>query len=194
MASKPVVIIIGGPNGAGKSTTAPEIINAELGVVEFVNADVIAKGLSAFAPEHSAIQAGRIMLQRLDDLAANRANFAFETTLASRSFAPWVQSLTSTGYDFVLSFVSLPSPDLSVARVALRVSEGGHHVPEETIRRRYAAGHSNFFRLYRPLATRWRMYDNALGTRRLVASGSRDETAIVAERAIWERLKREYAG
>lgn len=194
MADNPVVIIIGGPNGAGKSTTAPDILDAELGITEFVNADVIAKGLSAFAPERSAIAAGRIMLQRLDELAAQRANFAFETTLASRSFAPWVGDLVATGYEFRLVFVSLPSADLSVARVASRVSRGGHHVPEESIRRRFVGGHSNFFKLYRPLATRWRMYDNALGTRRLVASGSRDQTAIVAERQIWERLKKEYAG
>lgn len=194
MAENPVVIIIGGPNGAGKSTIAPDILNAELGIAEFVNADVIAKGLSAFAPERSAIQAGRIMLHRLDELAAQRANFAFETTLASRSFAPWVGKLVSTGYEFRLVFVSLPDADLSVARVATRVAEGGHDVPEETIRRRFAAGHSNFFKLYRPLATSWRMYDNALRTRRLVATGSRDQTAVVHERGIWDRLKKEYSG
>ena len=194
MADNPVVIIIGGPNGAGKSTIAPDILSAELGILEFVNADVIAKGLSAFAPERSAIHAGRIMLQRLDELAAQRANFAFETTLASRSFAPWVGNLIVTGYEFRLVFVSLPAADLSVARVATRVAEGGHHVPEETIRRRFAAGHSSFFKLYRPLATSWRMYDNALGRRRLVATGSRDQTAVVHEREIWDRLKKEYSG
>ncbi|MCC6739937.1 MAG: zeta toxin family protein [Planctomycetia bacterium] len=194
MADNPVVIIIGGPNGAGKSTTAPDILDAELGITEFVNADVIARGLSAFAPERSAIAASRIMLQRLDELAAQRANFAFETTLASRSFAPWIENLVSTGYEFRLVFLSLPSADLSVARVALRVSEGGHHVPEETIRRRFAAGHSNFFRLYRPLATTWRMYDNALGTRRLVASGAKDRTSVVVLREIWDKLKKGFSG
>lgn len=194
MPTQPVVIVIAGPNGAGKSTTAPDILNAELGIVEFVNADVIAKGLTAFAPERSAIAAGRIMLQRLDELAAQRATFAFETTLASRSFAPWIAGLALTGYEFRLAFVSLPSADLSVARVALRVQGGGHHVPEDTIRRRFAAGHSNFFKLYRPLATAWKMYDNATGAKRLVASGARDQTTVIAERAIWERLKKEYAG
>jgi predicted ABC-type ATPase len=192
MSARPNVLVIAGPNGAGKSTIAPEFLRDELGIDDFVNADVIAKGLSWFAPEEVAFQAGRIMLKRLGALARRRANFAFETTLASRSFAPWIARLVAARYEFRLVFVTLPSPDLSVARVASRVAEGGHHVPEDTIRRRFATGHANFFALYRPLAAAWRMYDNARRTRRMVASGSGDQTVAVADKSIWSRLKREY--
>ncbi|MBD3562297.1 AAA family ATPase, partial [Planktothrix sp. FACHB-1355] len=133
----PNLIVIAGPNGAGKSTVAPILLQETLGVNEFVNADAIAQGLSAFAPEAVAFQAGRIMLERLQQLANQRANFAFETTLASRTFAPWIANLRQAGYVFYLLFLWLPSPEVAIARVQQRVREGGHNVPEETIRRRY---------------------------------------------------------
>lgn len=193
MATSPIVIIIGGPNGAGKSTTAPEILDTELRITEFVNADVIAKGLSAFAPEKSAIAAGRIMLDRLHELASRRENFAFETTLSSRSFAPWLQELVKDGYEFHLFFLTLPSPDLSVARVAGRVQEGGHHVPEPDVRRRFEGGLRNFFSLYRPISTTWKMYDNARRLLQLIAMGSARDTEVVADRTRWDELKRSYS-
>jgi len=133
----PHVIVIAGPNGAGKSTTAPMLLKGTLGVTEFVNADVIAQGLSAFQPESAAFHAGRVMLERLHYLAKERVDFAFETTVASRSFAPWIAKLKQSGYTFHLVFLWLPSADFAVARVAERVRMGGHDVPEETIRRRY---------------------------------------------------------
>jgi predicted ABC-type ATPase len=132
----PHVIVIAGPNGAGKSTTAPMLLKGTLGVTEFVNADVIAQGLSAFQPESAAFHAGRVMLERLHYLAKERVDFAFETTLASRSFAPWIAKLKQSGYTFHLVFLWLPSADFAVARVAERVRMGGHDVPEETIWRR----------------------------------------------------------
>jgi predicted ABC-type ATPase len=147
-AVSPDVVMLAGPNGAGKSTAAPALLRDILSVNEFVNADVIAQGLSAFEPERAAPAAGRIMLARLRELARQRESFAFETTLASRSFAPWIAGLKSEGgYKFRLVFLWLPSPEAAVARVAERVRAGGHDVPEATIRRRYAAGLKNFFTL-----------------------------------------------
>ncbi|MGO9111127.1 MAG: AAA family ATPase [Thermoguttaceae bacterium] len=152
----PAVIVLAGPNGSGKTTAAPKLLPDVLGVIEFVNADTIAQGLAAFGPELVALEAGAIMLSRLRDLAKEKRNFAFETTLAGRSLAPWLARLIDDGYEFHLVYLWLPSADLAVARVADRVRMGGHHVPEETIRRRYRAGLRNFFRLYMQLATLWR--------------------------------------
>lgn len=117
----PNLVVLAGPNGAGKSTAAPMLLRGTLGVTEFVNADVIAQGLSAFAPDRVALSAGRIMLRRLQELARQGVSFAFETTLASRSFAPWIRELAQTGYQFHLVFLWLPSADFAVQRVADRV-------------------------------------------------------------------------
>jgi predicted ABC-type ATPase len=193
MAQSPDVVIIAGPNGAGKSTTAPLLLKDTLGVMEFVNADTIAQGLSAFDPDRSAMAAGRIMLGRLDELARQRTSFAFESTLASRSFAPWIADLTQEGYRFHLLFLWLPSADMAVARVAERVRMGGHHVDEETVRRRYNRGLRNFFELYRPLAVTWRVYDNSqLPKVRLVAEGERELTRNVYIQSTWDRITQSW--
>src|SRR5689334_18509082 len=148
----PHVIVIAGPNGAGKTTSAPALLGEALQIKHFVNADTIAAGLSAFAPEKAAIQAGKAMLERMHYLANNNENFAFETTLASKTFAPWIAKLKAEkGYLFHLTFLLLDSPDLAVSRVAERVKMGGHFVPEDTIRRRFKSGLKNFFNLYKPL-------------------------------------------
>src|SRR5438445_608568 len=131
------------------------------GVTEFVNADMIASGLSAFRPESVAITAGRIMLARMRQLAAARENFAFETTLASRSFAPWLASLKESGYHVHLLFLWLRNAELAASRVAERVRLGGHDVPAYVVRRRYANGSRNFFLLYRPLTDSWEFLDNS---------------------------------
>ncbi|MEQ9367740.1 MAG: zeta toxin family protein [Coleofasciculus chthonoplastes F3-SA18-01] len=191
----PHLIVIAGPNGAGKSTSAPALLQGTLGVTEYVNADTIAQGLSAFAPERAAFRAGRIMLERLQQLANARVNFAFETTLASRSFAPWIANLRQNGYRFHLFFLGLPNPELAIARVQERVSLGGHDVPEETIRRRYHAGIRNFFQLYRPLADSWFFYDNAsMEVPRLLAAGEREGSVYVAQPLIWQRIEEDYYG
>ena len=189
----PNLIVVAGPNGAGKTTAAADILIGALAVHEFVNADIIAKGLSSFQPESVAFDAGRIMLQRLHHLTAQRADVAFESTLASRSFAPWIKTLAATGYEFRLLFFYLPSADMAVARVRKRVLEGGHDVPEETIRRRYEAVLRNFFRNYRPLAASWRFYDNAVrGKRRLIADGARHQSDVVFDQDLWNNVKREW--
>ena len=193
--SKTHVIVIAGPNGAGKSTTAPAILKGALDVTEFVNADTIAQGLSAFNPERAAFHAGRIMLARLRQLASDGEKFAFETTLASKTFAPWLKLLKGSGYAVHLVYLWLPSPEFAIARVAERVRMGGHNVPEETIRRRYHAGLKNFFELYRPVADTWRIYDNSLpGNPQLISAGEGTMIEHTVETVLWADLKRRYHG
>lgn len=188
----PSVVVLAGPNGAGKSTAAPSLLKGRLAVDQFVNADEIARGLAGFAPETAAIPAGRIMLARLKELAAARANFAFETTLASRSLTPWIESLTASGYRFHLVFLWLPSADLAVARVRDRVRQGGHDVPETTIRRRYRSGLANFWRLYRSITTTWRVYNSSDGRPlRLVARGRGARVDQVRDAETWRQVERE---
>lgn len=182
---RPSVVILAGPNGAGKSTAAPELLQGELAVTEFVNADVIARGLSAFDPDRAAMAAGRVMLARLDELARQRESFAFETTLASRSFAPWVRDLRASGYAVHLFFLWLSSPDLAVQRVADRVRSGGHDVPADTIRRRYRAGIRNLFSLYQPVVTTWAVYDCSGLKSQLIAEGLESAPLKVYDRKVW---------
>jgi predicted ABC-type ATPase len=190
---RPLVIVIAGPNGAGKSTTAPSLLRDALQVSEFVNADAIAGGLSAFRPESVAIPAGRAMLERMQHLAEAEANFAFETTLASRSFAPWLARLKRRGYHVHVLFLWLESADLAVDRVAARVRLGGHDVPEETVRRRYERGLRNFFQLYLPLLDSWQMFDNSrAGRPRLLASGRENQVQEVANTALWQEISEAY--
>ncbi len=190
---QPHIIVIAGANGSGKSTTAPSLLKGTLGVTEFVNADVIAEGLSAFYPEGAAFHAGRVMLERIHLLAKERVDFAFETTLASRTFAPWIKELKQTGYIFHLVFLWLPNEEFAIARVAERVRMGGHNVPEETIRRRYKKGMNNFFQLYMPLADTWLFYDNSVaGVPKLLASGGREIGTSIENGLIWKQIQEEY--
>ncbi len=182
-------MVVAGPNGAGKTTTAPTLLRRALAVEEFVNADAVALGLSAFRPESAAMAAGRAMLARLDALAQGRRDFAFETTLASRSFAPWIRRLRQAGYRAHLSFLSLPSADLACARVAGRVRSGGHHVAEDVIRRRYVGGLRNFFELYEPVIDAWEVFDNSLASGpRLIAARSTG-APVVLDAEAWSGLR-----
>ncbi len=190
---QPHLIVIAGPNGAGKSTTAPSLLKGTLEVAEFVNADLIAQGLSGFQPESAVFHAGRVMLERIHYLAKKCVNFAFETTLASRTFAPWIASLRETGYDFHLIFLYLPNEEFAVARVVERVRMGGHNVPEETIKRRYSAGLKNFFHLYKPLSDFWRFYDNSLPVGpRLVALGGIGQPDDIRSIETWGKIMGQY--
>ena len=187
------MVVISGPNGAGKSTSAASLLQGALGVSEFVNADTIAGGLSAFQPEAAAFQAGRVMLQRLQYLAGQGVDFAFETTLASRSFAPWIAQLRQQGYAFHLVFLWLSSPQLALARVAERVRLGGHDVPTDVVVRRYHAGLRNFFGLYRVQADKWMFWDNSDPiSRRVLACGEGERSTSVADVAIWRRIEEKY--
>ena len=190
----PHVIVIAGPNGAGKSTIAPAILKDYLGVTEFVNADTIALGLSAFNPEGAAFQAGRVMLQRLHNLATEQRDFAFETTLATRSYARWLKELKGRGYTIHLFFFWLPSTEYAIARVAERVRMGGHDVPVDTIRRRYHAGLRNFFMIHRQLADTWFMFDNSAPDIPVLIASCGLETGFVKEEGpAWEYIAEEVS-
>ena len=128
----------------------------------------------------------------LHELALQRADFAFETTLASRSFAPWLGRLVSSGYRMHLVFIWLPVAELAVARVADRVAKGGHGIPAEDVRRRYRRGIDNFFSLYRPLSSWWRLLDGSQFVPRLIAEGSGMDTTVIADETVWSRLKHEH--
>jgi len=190
MAHVPLVVVLAGPNGAGKSTSAPYLLKDALAVDEFVNADTIAQGLSAYRPDAAAVTAGRVMLERLRALANMRRDFAFETTLSGRSHARWLRELQRAGYRTHLIFLSLPSADLAIARVADRVRRGGHHVPEAVVRRRFVSGLRNLFSVYMPAVDAWTIYDNAdVVSPRLVASRAFGADTIVADAEAWESLK-----
>jgi predicted ABC-type ATPase len=182
----PKVVIIAGPNGAGKTTSARLLLKERFGVLDYVNADAIAHGLSAFQPETMALEAGRVMLNRLHSLAARQRDFAFETTLAGRSYAPWLKEICQQGYQLHLLFLWLNDPALAVARVRKRVEEGGHGIPEATIRRRYRNGVRNFFAFYQPLATTWGVYHNSetVGPV-LIAQGQHETVMTIRQPDLW---------
>jgi predicted ABC-type ATPase len=160
-AAQPKIIIIAGPNGAGKTTFAREFLPNEAACPTFVNADLIAAGLSPFAPEQASMQAGRLMLQAIAQHVARLESFAFETTLSGRAYARQIPRWRRAGYVVELFFLSLPNADMAVQRVAERVRQGGHHIPEDTIRRRFAAGLELLHTVYQPLVDQWAVYDNA---------------------------------
>jgi len=189
MSEKPQVIIIAGPNGAGKTTLAPFLLRDALNVREYVNADPIALGLSGFDPSSVAFAAGRVMLNRLHDLAEQKTTFAFESTLAARSYVEWISRLRREGYTFQLMFLWLQSPELAVQRVLGRVRSGGHDVPEDVIRRRYEAGLKNFWALYQPLADAWSVYDNSVSVDPLsIASGTIIRGTTILEQNAWQEF------
>lgn len=184
----PRVVVFAGPNGAGKSTHADDILKA-MGIPTFVNADYIARGLAGTNTEAVNMAAGRIMLRRLSELAAAREDFAFESTLSSRSFAPFLQPLKAAGYRIAIYYFSLDSAQLAVRRVKLRVSLGGHDVPADVVRRRFARSQTNFFALYAPLADDWALFDNSqAGDARLIAE-LRNQHLQIEDVPSWTRLQ-----
>jgi predicted ABC-type ATPase len=187
-----VAIMLAGPNGAGKTTTALSLFRDRLAGIEFVNADIIAQGLSGAHADAVAFEAGGIMLRRLHALADKRDNFAFETTGASRSFAPWLKVLANSGYQVHVYFFWLPSAETAIARVAGRVRSGGHHVPEDRIRTRYESGLRNFFRLYLPIPSIWQLIDNE-SVARQIAEGGRGLETTIRDAILWKELSLRYA-
>ena len=154
-------IIIAGPNGAGKTTFARSFLPAEASCPRFINADLIAAGLSPFAPEAEAMKAGRLMLQEIAQCTARGESFAFETTLSGLSYLRHIREWKALGYHISLFFLTLPSAELAIARVAERVKQGGHAIPEAVIRRRYLAGKYNFDAFYHSAVDAWACYDNS---------------------------------
>jgi predicted ABC-type ATPase len=165
------IIIIAGPNGAGKTAFAREFLPNEGGCPLFVNADLIADGLSPFDPSGVAVRAGRLMLKEIDRHARSGASFSFETTLAGRRYALLIPRWQSSGYRVHLIFLKLQNEILAVERVAARVSQGGHSVPEEVIRRRFKQGWRNFENIYRGLVDSWQLYDNSGERAQLIEKG-----------------------
>ena len=158
---RPRCIVIAGPNGAGKTTFARRYLPEGAEVVHFVNADLIAAGLSPLDPRLAAVRAGRLVLQEIDRRVADRADFAFETTLSGLSYARRIRAWKRAGYRVEMVYLKLKSSRLAQRRIAARVREGGHDVPQSDVIRRFGRGWANFERVYRPLADAWAVYDNS---------------------------------
>lgn len=185
--------IIAGCNGAGKTTASFTILPEILDCKEFVNADEIAKGLSPFQPEKAGIEAGRVMLNRIKHLLSAHENFAFETTLSTRSYVRLIETAKNLNYDVTCLFFWLESESLAVSRVATRVKEGGHNIPKETIIRRYHKGLKNFFDLYLPILDNWLFVNNSGETYEVVAEGTSSELSLHNSQQ-WISLKTKYHG
>jgi predicted ABC-type ATPase len=187
----PKIYVIGGANGSGKTTVARRLLPNFLDVFEYVNADEIASGLSPFNPESVARQAGRLMLERLELLVQEGADFAFETTLAARSFAHFLRNCQADGYTINLIYFWLQTPELAIERVHRRVESGGHNIPEEVICRRYERGRKNLTQLYLPLCDKWIVYDNSRDDPLLVAERPLKQQPIIYSPPIWQQITSE---
>jgi predicted ABC-type ATPase len=154
------IIIIAGPNGAGKTTFARSFLPEEAQCPRFINADLIAAGLAPFAPETAAIKAGRLMLKEIAECVRKGESFAFETTLSGHGYLPRIREWREQGYHLSLFFLCLPDAETAIARVAERVRQGGHHIPDDVIRRRFAAGLRNFHEAYKSAVDAWALFDN----------------------------------
>jgi predicted ABC-type ATPase len=187
-ANSPRVIVFAGPNGAGKSSHATAILGA-LDIQVFVNADLIARGLVGRNTQLAAFAAGKIMLKQLNELAIARADFAFESTLASRTFAKFLHDLRESGYRVSIFYFSLVNADLAVARVARRVAMGGHDIPEIDIRRRFRRSRENFFTLYKSLADEFTVFDNSVDDIATVIAQGRGDALTVLNSAKWQAFQ-----
>ena len=184
--------IIAGCNGAGKTTASFTILPEVLNCKEFVNADEIAKGLSPFQPESVAMQAGRIMLARMDELLQKGETFAFETTLATKSYKQKIEWAQANGYEVTLLFFWLDSPNMAKKRVAQRVAEGGHSIPSETIERRYHNGIANLFAIYMNMVDICYIFDNSEGERTPIAKKYKGGKEIIYNTDLYNQMKDSY--
>jgi len=189
----PTVYLIAGPNGAGKTTFASEFLPDFVKCREFLNADLIAAGLSPFAPETQNLRAGRLLLERIGELAGERADFGFETTLSGRTYVKLLSDMKVNGYRIVLFFLWLPSAEMAVARVENRVGEGGHAVPPADIRRRYHAGVRNLFRLYRQILDHWWLFDASRLPPKLIAVEEGGQL-VVKQKRLYRRIEQQGEG
>ena len=182
--------IISGCNGAGKTTASYTVLPEILDCREFVNADEIARGLSPFNPEGMAIEAGRLMLRRIEELLTKGETFSIETTLATKSYLNLVHRAQAKGYQVHLLFFWLRTPELAILRVAERVQKGGHNIPEDVIRRRYIAGINNLFHLFIPKVDSWDIYDNSVNPRVEIACGGYNADTIIYEETLFNQIKK----
>jgi len=190
----PNLYFIAGCNGAGKTTASYTILPEILNCRQFVNADIIAYGLSPFNVESVAIEAGKIMLRRIDELLERGEDFAIETTLATRSYVSLMKRAQGMGYTVKIVFIWLNAPSLALQRVAERVSKGGHHIPADVVERRYYKGIRNFFRLFMPVCDGWVLADNSWDTLDIIASGKKKFENIVENNEIWAVIKKQSDG
>lgn len=181
--------IISGCNGAGKTTASYTILPEVLNCHEFVNADEIARGLSPFNPNSTAIEAGKLMLKRIRELLGREESFAIETTLATRSYVNLVRQAQAKGYVVTLVFFWLRTPELALQRIAERVKNGGQDIPTATARRRYMAGIDNLFNLYIPEIDFWTLYDNSVSPRIAIACGGKALQTTVYDEELYNKIK-----
>ena len=185
----PNLYIIAGPNGAGKTTASYTLLPEMLNCINFVNADEIARGLSPFSPGTVDVQAARIMIQRIDELLGEKADFAIETTLATRSYVQLVHRAQGAGYKVHLLFFCLESPEQAIQRVAQRVKEGGHNVPADVIRRRFQLGISNLVNLFIPICDSVHVWNNTKGEAQLIAKQTAETEGLeVIDKHMWNQL------
>lgn len=185
----PNLYVISGCNGAGKTTASYTVLPEMLDCEEFINADEIARGLSPFNPDKAAIEAGRIMLKKIGDLIKSKSDFAFETTLATKSYINTIRKAKKEGYEITLVFFWLDSVDLAIERVETRVKEGGHNIPKDVIKRRYFAGLKNLFTLYIPISDYWLLFNTSIPTYELIAEGYEDKELHIENNRIFEIMK-----
>lgn len=169
------IIIIAGPNGAGKTTFAKIVLPKLMDSPTFINADLIAAGLSPFNPHLAAIKAGKLMLREIHEHVSKGLSFTFETTLSGIGYSRMIPQWRSSGYRVILYYLSLPTVEMAIARVAARVTQGGHDIPEEVIRRRFEAGLKNFFEIYKQIVDEWYLLDNTNDVPCLIAEGSNEK-------------------
>lgn len=184
----PNLYIIAGCNGAGKTTASYTVLPEMLNCKEFVNADEIAKGLSPFQPENVAIESGRIMLNRIDDLITRNIDFAFETTLSTRSYASLIKNVQKKGYEVTLVYFWLNSVELAKERVKSRVKSGGHNIANDVIERRYDKGLKNLTELYTPICDYWMIIDNSEVPIKIIAEGVKEEQIDIYDQTIFNKI------
>lgn len=186
---QPQVYIIAGPNGAGKTTFAANFLPFYAGCFEFVNADLIAQGLSPFNPARADLAAGKLMLEQIALLSRHNTDFAFETTLSGKTYRGLLEQLKAQGYQINLFFLWVADVRLSIQRIADRVRRGGHHVPSDIVRRRFARGIANLFNVYRPLCDMWMLFDNSTDAPGLIAFEIEQELTVI-ESTVFARILR----
>ncbi len=184
----PQVYVIAGPNGSGKTTSAYALLPDLLDCYEYVNADSVAAALSPFNPDNVAMQAGGLMLERIEELAKNNKSFSFETTLASRSFIPFLNKCSTNGYKVTVLYLWLSSPDVAISRVRSRVAQGGHDIPQDVIIRRYYRSLFNFVSEYTNLAHNWYLVDNSGKYSDLIACKLEKQPLNIIDENIWNQV------
>ncbi len=182
----PQVVILAGPNGAGKSTLSLALFGQPGQKIHYVNADTIARGLSAYNVESMAVEAAKVMLEHIHELAERRLSFAFETTLSTRSFVPWLKKIQLQGYEVGVVFLWLSRPELAIDRVHHRKETGGHFVPDDTVRRRYERGWQNFHQLYRPFVDQWKCYNNDRYNEPVLIAEMKAATETIYHHDLWD--------